>query len=51
LQNMALAAVSAAVTKGVSYMPLPKSGVVKGKALDACSRGTQFESWSLYLIP
>jgi hypothetical protein len=51
LQNMALVGRSAGATKEVvSNMPLPKSIVVNGKALDAYLRGTQFESGSLYLI-
>jgi len=51
LQNMALVGRSAAATKeGLSNVPQPKSSVVNGKALDAYLRGTQFESWSLYLI-
>jgi|TergutCu122P5_1016488.scaffolds.fasta_scaffold1619625_1 hypothetical protein len=50
LQSMAMVGRSAAATKGVSNMSQPKSSVVNGKALDAYLGGTQFESWSLYLI-
>jgi hypothetical protein len=51
LQNMALVRRSAAATKeGLSNVPQPKSNVVNGKALNDYLRGTQFESWSLYLI-
>jgi len=50
LQIMALLGRSVAATKeGVSNLPEPNSSVVNGKALDAYLRGTQYESWSLYL--
>ena len=51
LQNMSLVGRSAAATKeGGSDMPQPESSVVNGNALDVDSRGTQLESWSIYLI-